>query len=95
MYGCACPQSDINQHKNNNLIRLIPYLVGQRNKLFSFPDCKFANEAAKESTARMVIFREMGVLNSYTLESTFFAAVNTKQPGNTALKKKKDIEEDQ
>ena len=92
MYGCACPQSDINQHKNNNLIRLIPYLVGQRNKLFSFQDCKFANEAAKESTARMVIFREMGVLNSYTLESTFFASVN-KQGAGTA-KKKKDIEED-
>jgi len=43
----------------------------------------------------MVIFREMGVLNSYTLESTFFAAVNpAKQPGTT-VKKKKDIEEDQ
>lgn len=28
MYGCASPQSDINQHKNNNLIRLIPYLFG-------------------------------------------------------------------
>ena len=92
MYGCACPQSDINQHKNNNLIRLIPYLVGQRNKLFSFQDCKFANEAAKESTARMVIFREMGVLNSYTLESTFFASVNKQGAGTT--KKKKDIEED-
>jgi hypothetical protein len=67
--------------------------VGQRNKLFSFPDCKFANEAAKESTARMVIFREMGVLNSYTLESTFFACIN-KQPG-AGSKKKKEIEEEQ
>ena len=28
MYGCSCPQSDMNQHKNNNLIRLIPYLFG-------------------------------------------------------------------
>ena len=90
MYGCACPQSDINQHKNNNLIRLIPYLFGQRNKLFSFPDCKFANEPAKDSTARMVIFRELGVLNSYTLESTFYAPYNVK-----TFKKKRDVEDDQ
>ncbi len=92
MYGCTCPQSDINQHKNNNLIRLIPYMFGQRNKLFSFTDCKFANEAAKESTARMVIFREFNVLNSYTLESTFYAGFN---PKDKYVKKKKEVEEDQ
>jgi hypothetical protein len=40
----------------------------------------------------MVIFRELGVLNSYTLESTFFAAINKQAPGS---KKKKDIEEEQ
>jgi len=38
----------------------------------------------------MVIFRELGVLNSYTLESTFFASVVNKPP-----KKKKDVEEEQ
>jgi hypothetical protein len=38
----------------------------------------------------MVIFRELGVLNSYTLESTFFASVVNKPP-----KKKKDAEEEQ
>ena len=59
--------------------------------MFSFQDCKFANEAAKESTARMVIFREFNVLNSYTIESTFYAAYNPKIPN---LKKKRDIEEE-
>jgi hypothetical protein len=46
----------------------------------------------------MVIFREMGVLNSYTLESTFFAFVNKQAGGGPAAttKKKRDIvEEDQ
>ena len=28
MYGCTSSQSDMNQHKNNNLIRLVPYLFG-------------------------------------------------------------------
>ncbi len=91
MYGCTCPQSDMNQHKNNNLIRLVPYLFGQRNKLFSFQDCKFSNEPAKDSTARMVLFRELGIINSYTLESTFYAPYNPK----TTFKKKRDVEDDQ
>lgn len=89
MYGCSCAQSDINQHRNNNLIRLIPYLFGQRNRLFAFADCKFANEPAKDSTARMVLFRELGILNSYTLESTFYAPFNAK-----TFKKKRDVEDD-
>ena len=31
MYGCVSPQNEINQHKNNNLIRIVPYLLGQKN----------------------------------------------------------------
>lgn len=31
-------------------------------------------EKEKESTARLVLFKEMGILNSYTLESTFFGS---------------------
>lgn len=73
MYGCVSAQSEINQHKNNNLIRVVPYLLSQKNKLFSFSDCKFANEKEKEATGRIVMFKEMGILNSYTLESTFYS----------------------
>lgn len=57
--------------------------------LFSFPDCKFANEREKESTARLVMFKELGIMNSYTLESTFYAAYNPK-----TFKKKRDVEDD-
>ena len=59
MYGCVSGQSDLNQHKNNNLIKLVPYLFSQKSQLFSFPDCKFANEREKESTARLVMFKEL------------------------------------
>mmetsp|Transcript_16940 Transcript_16940/g.16177 ORF Transcript_16940/g.16177 Transcript_16940/m.16177 type:complete len:148 (-) Transcript_16940:302-745(-) len=27
MYGCLCSQSDMNQHKNNNLIKVVPYMM--------------------------------------------------------------------
>lgn len=76
MYGCVSAQSELLMHRNNNLIKLVPYMLSQRNKSFSFPDCKFANEREKESTARMVMFREFSILNSYTLESTFYAMQN-------------------
>ena len=73
MYGCVSPQTEVNQHKNNNLIRIVPYLLDQKNKIFSFADCKFANEKEKDSTGRLVMFKEFGILNSYTIESTFYS----------------------
>ena len=78
MYGCVSGQTEINQHKNNNLIKVLPYFLAQKNRLFSFNDCKFANEKDKEATARLVMFKQYGILNSYTLESTFYAAFNPK-----------------
>jgi len=42
--------------------------------LFSYKDCKFANEKEKDTTARLVLFKEFGILNSYTLESTYFGS---------------------
>jgi hypothetical protein len=76
MYGCLSSEKEVNHHRNNNLIRALPYLMSQRNKLFSFSDCKFANEKEKESTGRVVVFKEIGILASYTLESTYYAMYN-------------------
>lgn len=79
----------MNQHRNNNLIRLVPYILGQKNKIFQFQDCKFANEKEKESTARLVMFKEYGVMNSYTLESTFYAPYSSK-----TFKKRTNVDEE-
>ena len=89
MYGCISSQTDMNQHRNNNLIRVVPYLLSQKNKLFSFSDCKFANEKEKDSTARLVMFKEFQVINSYTLEATFYAPYNAK-----TFKKKTNVDEE-
>ena len=74
MYGCVCFASEVFSHRNNSLIRVFPYLMSQRSKIFAFPECKFAIEKEKEATARVVVFKELGVLNSYTLEATFFGS---------------------
>ncbi|MCP6769919.1 hypothetical protein NL529_34235, partial [Klebsiella pneumoniae] len=40
--------------------------------IFKFKECRFRIEKAKESTARVVVFRDFNIMNSFTLESSFF-----------------------
>jgi len=39
---------------------------------FKFSDCRFRIEKVKESTARVVVFREFNIMNAFTLEVSFF-----------------------
>ena len=71
----------INQHKNNNLIKIVPYFLSQKNKLFLFQSCKFANDSDKLATARLVMFKHFGIINSYTLEATYYAGVQRQANG--------------
>ena len=45
------------------MIRLLPYMINEKNKLFSYKDCRFACEKEKENTARIVVFKELGIVN--------------------------------
>jgi hypothetical protein len=58
--------------KANDMIRLLPFMINERNKLFSYKDCRFALEKEKENTARIVLFKELGITNTYTLEASFY-----------------------
>jgi len=44
----------------------------QKNKLFRFKDCRFRIERCKESCGRVVVHREFNIMNSFTLECSFF-----------------------
>lgn len=46
---------------------------------FSFNSCKFQVQKCKEGTGRVVMWR-MGILNSYTMESTFSGSTLGKYP---------------
>jgi hypothetical protein len=51
--------------------------------LFSLKDCRFNIEKCKETTARAVVFREMNIMNSFTLECSFFGKeMNHKSESN-------------
>ena len=48
--------------------------IDKRCPIFNLNNCKYANEKDKENTARVVLFRELGILSSFTLECTYFGS---------------------
>ena len=74
MYGWWQNNMEHDSNKVNDTIKLLPYMLSDKNKIFSFKDWTFAMEKEKENTARIVLFRELGILNWYTLESTFYGS---------------------
>jgi cytosolic carboxypeptidase protein 2/3 len=65
MYGCS--------GKNNDRLRerIFPCLFHKNSSIFSFADSSFGIQKAKESTARVVMWKEYNIINSYTLEASF------------------------
>ncbi len=73
MYGC-------NKVANGSFcswtkVRLLPRILACRTPLFSYKDCKFSVESDKQRTARVVLWKELGITNSFTLESSCFGYV--------------------
>lgn len=66
MYGCSS--------KNSVKEQVFPKLLESNSDIFSFSDCEFGMQKSKESTARIVIYKEFGIVNSYTIESSFCGA---------------------
>ncbi|XP_008109930.2 cytosolic carboxypeptidase 2 isoform X1 [Anolis carolinensis] len=67
MYGCN------NKHTKELLLheQIFPLMLSKNiPDKFSFNSCKFRVQKCKEGTGRVVMWR-MGILNSYTMESTF------------------------
>lgn len=71
-YGCNEKPLDLEQSKKNIMARVIPYLLSKRNKLVSYKDSRFRMEKNKESTARISIYRHLNIVNSLTLEASFY-----------------------
>ena len=46
-------------------------MLSQNSPIFDFNSCKFNIEKSKETTARVVLRKDMHIVNSFTLESTY------------------------
>jgi hypothetical protein len=64
----------------NQLISNIPENVNHFCPIFSTKECKMALEKEKDATARIVLYKEFGINNSYTLEATFYGSEHFKKP---------------
>jgi hypothetical protein len=49
-------------------------LLSSKHTAFSFPDCCFEMQKEREATARVVVYKQLGVVNSYTCEASFCGA---------------------
>jgi hypothetical protein len=67
IYGCA-------DKENRIACRIFPRVLCKISESFSFEDCNFAIQKSKEATARVVLFKQFGLINSYTLESSFMGS---------------------
>lgn len=81
MYACS-PNLD---KKKKILMSLIPFSLSKTNKLFSFKGTKFRTEKFKQGAARVVLYKEFDIINSYTLEASFYgpehqAALQNRDP---------------
>ena len=65
MYGCS------NQKAYRLKERIFPYLFSKNIEHFSFQNCNFVVQKARESTARVVMWKEFNLINSFTLECSF------------------------
>lgn len=71
-YGCCYKNFEQEGRVKNAQLRIIPMLCCQKNNLFSLAGCRFNIERSKESTARVVMFKEYNIMNSFTLECSFY-----------------------
>lgn len=70
MYGC-------NRAANGGFcswtkVRLLPRILAAKSPMFSYNSCRFRVGPSRKSTARVVIWKEVNVTNSFTFESSFF-----------------------
>ncbi|XP_068093227.1 cytosolic carboxypeptidase 1 isoform X2 [Hyperolius riggenbachi] len=89
MYGCSIKETV--WHTNASATscdmaeesgyRTLPKVLSQIAPAFCMSSCSFVVEKSKESTARVVVWRELGVQRSYTMESTLCGCDQGKYKG--------------
>eukprot|EP00397_Hematodinium_sp_SG-2012_P000506 GEMP01000507.1.p1 GENE.GEMP01000507.1~~GEMP01000507.1.p1 ORF type:complete len:1794 (+),score=450.48 GEMP01000507.1:169-5550(+) len=63
----------VHEPELNPMIRLFPKLCALASDDFVYKNCSFDMLPKKDGTGRVITFREMDVLNSYTIEASFWS----------------------
>lgn len=75
MYGPHYPLHNEKYYK----MRVLPRLICGKSPLFRYNSCKFRNERSKRKAARLVIWKEFKLANSYTVEASFYGYLNAER----------------
>jgi hypothetical protein len=57
-------------------MRILPRLISEQTNKFRFFSCKFRIDKSKKKAARLVLWREFNLMNSFTLEASFHSYFN-------------------
>ena len=57
-------------------MRVLPQLLSEQTEMFRFYSCKFRIQKSKLKAARVVLWRQYGIMNCFTLEASFHAFLN-------------------
>ncbi|XP_007430817.1 cytosolic carboxypeptidase 4-like, partial [Python bivittatus] len=79
LYGCSIKETlwqagctvDTSKVTEDVGYRTLPKILDKLAPAFLMSSCSFLVEKSRDSTARVVVWREIGVLRSYTMESTY------------------------
>ncbi|KAM6426071.1 cytosolic carboxypeptidase 4 isoform 3-T3 [Liasis olivaceus] len=79
LYGCSIKETlwqagctvDTSKVTEDVGYRTLPKILDKVAPAFLMSSCSFLVEKSRDSTARVVVWREIGVLRSYTMESTY------------------------
>lgn len=64
-------ESSHSKHYDCHLLTMLYRIYAENTEMFSYEDCNFEVQKSRESTARVVMWREFNLINSYTLEASF------------------------
>ncbi|KAM9330716.1 cytosolic carboxypeptidase 1 [Gastrophryne carolinensis] len=89
MYGCSIKETVWHTNASaascdmveDSGYRTLPKVLSQIAPAFCMSSCSFVVEKSKESTARVVVWRELGIQKSYTMESTLCGCDQGKYKG--------------
>uniref|UniRef100_A0A4W3IYH9 tubulin-glutamate carboxypeptidase n=1 Tax=Callorhinchus milii TaxID=7868 RepID=A0A4W3IYH9_CALMI len=71
LYGCSIKETLWQSSSCVDTTTILPKVLDTMSAAFAISSCSFLVEKSREATARVVVWREIGVLRSYTMESTY------------------------
>jgi ribosomal protein S24E len=69
MYGCTSTD-----YEKQIDIKVFPKLLSEISPYFSFQDCSFNLSKARSTSGRVVVYKELGISNSFTMEASLCGA---------------------